>query len=70
MLLDAIAASDGTRRSVNAHLLSAHMRNGIIGSFSFDRNGDPSFNPTMIFRIHDGMGKLDRVVIPRANLIP
>ncbi len=70
VLLDAIAASDGTRRSVNAHLLSAHTRNGIIGSFRFDRNGDPSFNPTMIFRIHDGMGKLDRVVIPRANLTP
>ena len=70
VLLDAIAASDGTRRSVNAHLLSARVRNGIVGSFSFDRNGDPSFNPTMIFRIHNGKGKLDRVIVPPANLIP
>ena len=70
VLLDAIAASDGTRRSVNAHLLSARVRNGIVGSFSFDRNGDPSFNPTMIFRIHNGKGKLDRVIVPPASLIP
>ena len=43
---------------------------GIIGSFSFDRNGDPSFNPTMIFRIHDGKGEFDRVITPPASLIP
>ena len=70
VLLDAIAASDGTRSSVNAHLRSARVRNGIIGSFSFDRNGDPSFNPTMIFRIHDGKGEFDRVITPPASLIP
>lgn len=70
VLLDAIAASDGTRGSVNAHLLAAGVRNGIIGSFGFDRHGDPTFNPTMIFRIHHGKGKLDRVVMPPASLIP
>jgi len=70
VLLDAIAASDGTRASVNAHLLSARVRNGIIGSFSFDRNGDTTFNPTMIFRVSGGKGKLDRVITPPANLIP
>jgi branched-chain amino acid transport system substrate-binding protein len=70
VLLDAIAASDGTRSSVNAHLLSARVRNGVIGSFSFDRNGDPTFNPTMIFRIEHGKARLDRVVTPPASLIP
>jgi branched-chain amino acid transport system substrate-binding protein len=70
VLLDAIAASDGTRSSVNAHLLSARVRNGIIGSFSFDRSGDPTFNPTMIFRIHHGKAKLDRVVTPPTRLVP
>ena len=70
VLLDAIAASDGTRASVNAHLLSAHVRNGIIGSFSFDKNGDTMFNPTMIFRVSGGAGKLDRVVTPPPSLIP
>jgi branched-chain amino acid transport system substrate-binding protein len=70
VLLDAIAASDGTRASVNAHLLSAHVRNGIIGSFSFDRNGDTTYNPTMIFRVSGGKGVLDRVVTPPPSLIP
>jgi branched-chain amino acid transport system substrate-binding protein len=70
VLLDAIAASDGTRASVTTHLLSTRVRNGIIGNFSFDRNGDTTFNPTMIFRIRGGKVKLDRVVTPPARLIP
>jgi hypothetical protein len=42
VLLDAIAASDGTRASVTEHLLSTRVKNGIIGSFGFDKNGDPA----------------------------
>ena len=70
VLLDAIAASDGTRASVASHLLSVKVRNGIIGSFQFDRHGDPTLNPIMIFRVHSG-GKvlLDRVIAPPPSLI-
>jgi len=70
VLLDAIAASDGTRASVNAHLRAARVRNGFIGSFTFDRNGDSTFNPTMIWRIRAGKARLDRVITPPARLIP
>jgi branched-chain amino acid transport system substrate-binding protein len=69
VLLDAIAASDGTRSSVTRHLLEARVRGGIIGSFSFDRNGDTTFNPTMIFRIRNGKGKLDRLIAPPPGLV-
>lgn len=69
VLLDAIAASDGTRASVAAHLLTARVRNGIIGSFRFNRNGDTTFNPTMIFRVSGGKSQLDRVITPPASLI-
>jgi len=68
VLLDAIAASDGTRRSVTRHLLTARVRGGILGSFTFDRNGDTTFNPTMIFRIRGGKARLDRVITPRTDL--
>ena len=41
VLLDAIAASDGTRADVTARLFATSVDDGLVGSFSFDRNGDP-----------------------------
>jgi branched-chain amino acid transport system substrate-binding protein len=42
VLLDAIAASDGTRSDVLARLFETRVEDGLIGSFTFDRNGDPA----------------------------
>ena len=39
-MLAAIAGSDGTRASVLARLRASTVRDGILGSFRFDRNGD------------------------------
>ena len=52
VLLTAIAHSDGTRLSVTHALLNVHITNGILGSFSFDRNGDMTNN--LIPVIHNG----------------
>ncbi len=41
VLLDALAVSDGTRGDVTARLFATRVDDGLIGSFSFDRNGDP-----------------------------
>src|SRR3954452_17175648 len=38
--LDAIARSDGSRGSVLRKLRRAHVRNGPLGTFHFDRSGD------------------------------
>ena len=38
--MSAIAGSDGTRASVLARLRASKVRDGILGSFRFDRNGD------------------------------
>ncbi|MBD0330739.1 MAG: ABC transporter substrate-binding protein [Thermoleophilia bacterium] len=40
VLLEAIERSDGTRASVTRELRRVRVRNGILGSFRFDRNGD------------------------------
>ena len=40
-MLDAIAASDGTAR-VTARLFDARVTDGLLGTFRFDRNGDPA----------------------------
>jgi branched-chain amino acid transport system substrate-binding protein len=71
VLLDAIAASNGTRASVTAHVMTARVQHGVIGSFGFDRNGDPTFNPIMIFRVADGGHvHIDRVIDTPASLVP
>jgi branched-chain amino acid transport system substrate-binding protein len=51
LVLRAIARSDGTRESVLEELKASHVRNGILGSFSFDRNGDLTPAKMPILRI-------------------
>jgi branched-chain amino acid transport system substrate-binding protein len=68
VLLDAIAASDGSRASVTEHLLGARARGGILGDFHFDKDGDPTYNPVTVFRIHRGIGTINRVVAPPTDM--
>jgi branched-chain amino acid transport system substrate-binding protein len=42
VMLDAIAASDGTRADVIAKLFETNVQDGLLGSFTFDENGDPT----------------------------
>ena len=54
VLLDAIARSDGTRRSVLDELFRTRVVDGLLGSFRFDANGDISESPMTIVRIRRG----------------
>jgi branched-chain amino acid transport system substrate-binding protein len=40
IMLNAIAHSNGTRASVTAQLFKTRVKNGIMGTFHFDKNGD------------------------------
>lgn len=51
LVLQAIARSDGTRASVLKELRAADVKNGILGSFHFNRNGDITPATVMIVRI-------------------
>ncbi len=53
-LLAAIARSDGTRASVLEELRRLEIRNGILGSFRFDNNGDMTPASFTVFRITGG----------------
>ena len=66
VLLDAIARSDGTRPSVARTLLETRVEHGILGSFAFDRNGDPTHTPVTVLRVGSGV---DRVVTPSPSLV-
>jgi YVTN family beta-propeller protein len=79
VLLDAVARSDGTRRSVIEELFATRVRNGILGSFRFDRNGDTTLNPVTILRAERPGGRttimsfqgaaVDRVLTPSPELV-
>jgi branched-chain amino acid transport system substrate-binding protein len=51
LVLRAIARSDGTRESVLEKLKASRVKNGILGSFRFDRNGDLTPAKMPIIRI-------------------
>ena len=50
LLLMAIARSDGTRESVLENLRASRVKDGILGDFRFDRNGD--LTPASIPIVH------------------
>ena len=51
VMLDAIARSDGTRRSVMDEVFRTRVVGGLLGSFRFDANGDISESPMTIVQI-------------------
>jgi len=42
VVLDAIAASDGSRADVIAKMFAAQVTDGLLGTFGFNENGDPT----------------------------
>jgi branched-chain amino acid transport system substrate-binding protein len=62
VLLAAIARSDGTRDSVTRAVFATRIKNGILGTFTFDRNGDSTYNPILIYQVLHGRARLNRVV--------
>jgi branched-chain amino acid transport system substrate-binding protein len=79
VLLDAIARSDGTRASIVQELFRTRIRNGLLGSFGFDANGDVTESPVTIVRVRRGGGSttvqsvqggvIERVVRPSSKLV-
>ena len=70
VLLDAIARSDGTRASVVRQLFTTRVTNGLLGSFSFDRNGDTTADAVTIHRVVRARSTVYAVIRPPAELVP
>ncbi len=62
VLLDAVAVSNGSRASVARAVLGTKLKRDLIGSISFDENGDPTQAPVTIFRVHDRAAQIVRVI--------
>jgi DNA-binding SARP family transcriptional activator/ABC-type branched-subunit amino acid transport system substrate-binding protein len=71
VMLDAIAASDGSRASVTQALFKTRVSNGILGNFLITPTGDTTLNAVAVHRIVDGKVKTtSTVVVPDALVSP
>jgi branched-chain amino acid transport system substrate-binding protein len=74
VLLDAIERSDGTRSSVIDEVFKTKVDNGLIGSFTLNKNGDLSgaTGAALKFTIYGGVGNHLKTLLttsPQANLV-
>jgi branched-chain amino acid transport system substrate-binding protein len=73
VLVDAIGKSDGTRGDVIKKVFASKVDDGLIGSFSFNKNGDLSGakGAAVLFTIYTGQNHLQTVLTtaPEANLV-
>ncbi len=60
VLLDAIKNSDGSRSDVIKQLFATDVKNGLLGSFKFNANGDPqeASGAVVAITVYKGEGKL------------
>jgi DNA-binding SARP family transcriptional activator/ABC-type branched-subunit amino acid transport system substrate-binding protein/DNA-binding beta-propeller fold protein YncE len=70
VLLQAIARSDGTRKSVLEQLRQTRVENGVLGSFRFDARGDISPRVITVERVERGQPNFDRLIPVPATLLP
>jgi branched-chain amino acid transport system substrate-binding protein len=69
VLLAAIAKSNGSRGDVAAKLFKTKITNGILGSFSLNKNGDTTSNPVTIYKVKGGKSTTLRVIVPPTTLV-
>jgi branched-chain amino acid transport system substrate-binding protein len=69
VLIGAISRSNGTRASVAAQLFKTKVTNGILGSFTINKNGDTSSNPVTIYVIKAGKSTTYKVIVPPTSLV-
>ncbi len=73
ILFDAIGASDGTRADVIAKMFETEVTDGLLGSFTFNENGDPEDAEGAVvgFTIYVATDKLEaaKVISPDATTV-
>ncbi|MDX6639472.1 MAG: hypothetical protein QOF12_483, partial [Solirubrobacteraceae bacterium] len=69
VILDAIARSDGTRRSVVRQLLTTRIHGGIVGDFAITPTGDTTATDIAEYRIEGGRRRLLAVISPPPGLL-
>ncbi len=68
VLLQDIASSNGTRSSVAAGLFKVKVKNGILGTFRIDKNGDTTLKGITIYLVQNGNGTAYTTIYPPVSL--
>jgi branched-chain amino acid transport system substrate-binding protein len=68
MMLDAIAASDGSRRQVLDNLFRTTVDDGYVGNFRIDRYGDTTRTTMGVYRVEDGRLRFKTAITPPADV--
>lgn len=69
VLLDAIAASDGSRESVVENLFKTNLTDSIMGTFGLDENGDTTQGQVTIYQIKGGKQTTVKVIVPDPAIV-
>ena len=62
-------SSDGTRAGVASQLLTAKVVNGLLGTFSINKNGDTTSNPVTQYKVVNGASTTYKVITPPLSLV-
>jgi ABC-type branched-subunit amino acid transport system substrate-binding protein len=68
IILDAIAASDGSRRQVLHQLFRTQVEGGYVGDFTIDSYGDTTRTTMGVYRVEDGRLRFKTAITPPADL--
>jgi ABC-type branched-subunit amino acid transport system substrate-binding protein len=68
-LVGAIAQSDGTRSDVTKQLFKIKLANSILGTLSFNANGDVTANPVTIYKVVGGKSTTLKVIVPKNSIV-
>ncbi|MDQ3874540.1 MAG: branched-chain amino acid ABC transporter substrate-binding protein [Actinomycetota bacterium] len=69
IVLDAIAASDGTRGDVADRITDRSVNNSILGTFRLDENGDTTLGTVTINQIKGGSTRIVRTITPKVSFV-
>jgi branched-chain amino acid transport system substrate-binding protein len=68
-ILAALKQSNGTRSDVTKQLFKIKLANSILGTLSFNANGDVTANPVTIYKVKGGKTTTLKVIVPPNSLV-
>ncbi len=69
VLLTAIDKADGDRTKVAQNLFNLDVKNGILGDFTIDENGDTTLGTVSVYQVKGGKGVFDKLITPELSFV-
>jgi branched-chain amino acid transport system substrate-binding protein len=69
VLLDAIERGGDDRAKVSEELFNTDIKDGILGDFQIDENGDTTLGTVSVYQIKDGKETFDKVITPELSFV-